>query len=171
MSNSLRSKVIRLAYQNTSLRPHLLPLLSDRTASRPSKEVLDLLNEYFPGGPVEPDVAEQGQAVIAAVNAYLGGRASQDVMPTLHNFLDGAKDLRKKLLDSASLAERKREVERYFNAILSEARVAERVDKTEGPEQGADYSKEIKRFLRAVSFHQDFVLDSLEQFSSLLAGA
>ena len=92
-------------------------------------------------------------------------------MPTLHDFLDGAKNLRKKLLAPASLAARKSGVERYFDAILSEARVAERVDKTEGPEQGANYSKEIKQFIRSMSFHQEFVLDSLEQFSSLLAGA
>ncbi len=34
MSDNLRSKVIRLAHQQPSLRPHLLPLLGVRTAAK-----------------------------------------------------------------------------------------------------------------------------------------
>lgn len=170
MSNTLRSKVIRLAYQQPDLRPHLLPLLGARTAGV-SPELGELLDEFTSTGDRDSDVLQRGAKVVKILDAYLGKKGGADVMPTFIDLEGGGAALRKALL--AGRGNPKGVVEKYFGAILSEADKAERLNKAEGPTQGADfkrYAEDIKSFSRAVLFHQDFVLDNLERFVALRDG-
>jgi len=77
MATTLRTKLIRLAHKNPSLRPHLLPLLTKKAADR-AKMTVDTLTTEQPDGKVTlftRDMAKNVSALKAkgpeAIMAYL----------------------------------------------------------------------------------------------------
>jgi hypothetical protein len=129
--------------------------------SKLSDQQKELLEEYIPTDPTDP-IRTKGKDVFEKIDRHLGKGGAEAAMPKLHAFIGGGKDLRKKIIEAESLEDRKKVVEDYFDAMSSEVSRAADEDRKEG----GRYKEEIRGLSRAVLNHQDYIMDTLDQFSS-----